>query len=129
MEDIYVHELMLIHLGNDIVELEQHTLRIKNMNLELARLREDKHKADKTHAQFDAKLEEAKKRLEELHSNDKVLEKTAKKELCALSPSPDFADYLLKLFRGKKATPPKHAQSQLQQTQTTASTDGNGNMP
>jgi len=118
MEDIYVHELMLIHLGNDIVELEQHSARIANMNLELARLREDKHKADKTHAQFDAKLEESKKRLEELHAHDKLLEKTAKKELSSMPGVGEFADYLLKLFRGKKAVPPKHVTQAASNTTT-----------
>jgi len=111
MEDIYVHELMLIHLGNDIVEFEQHAARIANMNLELVRLREDKDKADMTHSQFDAKLEESKKSLEELHAADKLLEKTAKKELSAMPGAADFTDYLLKLFKGKKAVPPKHVHS------------------
>merc|ERR1712038_417462 len=92
MEDIYVHELMLIHLANDIIEYEQHEKRISNMNIELVRLKEDKEKADNTYNQFNSKLEESKKKLDDLHSADKYLEKTFKKEMNTFSG--EYYEYL-----------------------------------
>jgi len=106
LEDIYVHELMLIHLANDIVEYEQYEKHIESMQMELRRLSEDKEKADNTYNQFHAKLEEAKKKLEDLQAADKYLERTFKKEMSGVSG--DYFDYLFKLFRGKHAVPPKH---------------------
>ena len=77
------------------------------MQTELLRLKEDKEKADKTYSSFNSKLEESKKKLVDLHAADKYLEKAFKKEMHSQCPNSDYFDYLYKLFRGKKAVPPK----------------------
>ena len=77
------------------------------MNLELIRLKQDKEKADATYNQFNSKLEQSKKKLDDLNAADKYLERTFKKEMSSFSG--DYFDYLYKLFRGKKAVPPKHS--------------------
>merc|ERR1719461_782 len=75
--------------------------------MELVRLKEDKQKADQTYFEFNAKLEQSKKKLDDLHSAEKFLEKAFKKEMHSLCPNADYFDYLHKLFRGKKANLPK----------------------
>ena len=64
------------------------------------------HVSPPRYQRFNSKLEESKKRLEEQHAADKYLEKTFKKEMSSISG--EYFDFLFKLFRGRKAVPPKH---------------------
>ena len=57
MEDIYVHELMLIHLANDIIEYESSVKKLKFMDQDLQNLSEAQQKADDTYLKFNSKLE------------------------------------------------------------------------
>eukprot|EP00485_Elphidium_margaritaceum_P013341 CAMPEP_0202728798 /NCGR_PEP_ID=MMETSP1385-20130828/185808_1 /ASSEMBLY_ACC=CAM_ASM_000861 /TAXON_ID=933848 /ORGANISM="Elphidium margaritaceum" /LENGTH=1771 /DNA_ID=CAMNT_0049395049 /DNA_START=27 /DNA_END=5342 /DNA_ORIENTATION=+ len=107
LQDVYVHQLMRIHLANDIVEYEKCGDKLRTMQHELMRLREDQHKADATYQEFDGKLQESKKKLDDLHAAEKYLERAFKKEMSSALSS-DYFEYLYKLFRGKKAVPPKH---------------------
>ncbi|ETO06586.1 hypothetical protein RFI_30804 [Reticulomyxa filosa] len=85
MEDVYIHEWMIIHLVNSIVNYEKCNTQIDYLEKRILRFQEDQKKADDTFQLFFSKLEEGKKRLEGLQNEDKMIEKMFKKEISSLS--------------------------------------------
>ena len=69
-EDVFVHELMQLHLCNDLIDSEQNNKRLANINQELSRLEKDKSKADETYSNFNSKLQEL-----SMHHNIRVSRK------------------------------------------------------